>query len=102
MSIGVDNDPCTYYRPPRSSGSIYLNALMLKEFEAAAYLCACLNFNEIAEHYRRDAEELRAAIQEHCWDERDGFFYNVDLNLLPVEPARTFGLHQGMPGIGPA
>ena len=34
MSIGVDNDPCTYYRPPRSSGAIYLNALMLKELEA--------------------------------------------------------------------
>ena len=32
MSIGVDNDPCTYYRPPRSSGSIYLNTLMFKEF----------------------------------------------------------------------
>jgi putative isomerase len=97
MSIGVDNDPSTYYRPPRSSGSIYLNALMLKELEAAAYLCGCLNFGEIAQHYRKDADELRAAIQEHCWDERDGFFYSVDLNLLPVVPARTFGLHQGMP-----
>jgi putative isomerase len=97
MSIGVDNDPCTYYRPRRSSGSIYLNALMLKELEAASYLCLCLNLGEIAQHYREDAEELRAAIQEHCWDERDGFFYSVDLNLLPVVPARTFGLHQGMP-----
>ena len=38
MSIGVDNDPCTYYRPPRSSGSIYLNALMFKELEAATSL----------------------------------------------------------------
>ena len=30
-------------------------------------------------------------------DERDGFYYSVDLNLLPVESKRTFGLHQGMP-----
>jgi len=97
LSIGVDNDPCTYYRPPRSSGSIYLNALMSKELEAMIYLCRRLRLDEIAEHYQRDAEDLLAAIQEHCWDERDGFFYSVDLNLLPVESKRTFGLHQGMP-----
>ena len=97
MSIGVDNDPCTYYRPPRSSGAIYLNALMLKELEAISYLCRCLELGEIAEHYQKDADDLREAIQEHCWDERDGFFYSVDLNLLPVEAKRTFGLHQGMP-----
>jgi Mannosylglycerate hydrolase MGH1-like glycoside hydrolase domain len=97
MAIGVDNDPCTYYRPPRGSGSIYLNALMFKELEAISYLCRCLELGEIAEHYQKDADDLREAIQEHCWDERDGFFYSVDLNLLPVDSKRTFGLHQGMP-----
>jgi Mannosylglycerate hydrolase MGH1-like glycoside hydrolase domain len=97
MAIGVDNDPCTYYRPPRSSGAIYLNALMFKELEAISYLCRCLELGEIAEHYQKDADDLREAIQEHCWDERDGFFYSVDLNLLPVDSKRTFGLHQGMP-----
>ena len=97
MAIGVDNDPCTYYRPPRSSGAIYLNALMFKELEALSYLCRCLELGEIAEHYQKDADDLREAIRQHCWDERDGFFYSVDLNLLPVEPKRTFGLHQGMP-----
>jgi putative isomerase len=96
-AIGVDNDPCTYYRPPRSSGSIFLNALMFKELEAAGYLCHRLNLGEIAQHYEKDAAELRAAIREHCWDERDGFFYSVDLNLLPVERKAAFGLHQGMP-----
>lgn len=95
--IGTDNDPCTYYRPPRSSGSFFLNALMAKELEAMTYLCRRLAFDEIAEHFARDAADLRAAIQEHCWDERDGFFYSVDLNLLPVEPKPGFSLHQGMP-----
>ena len=84
-AIGVDNDPCTYYRPPRSSGSIFLNCLMYKELAAMAYLCDCLGLDEVAEHHRRDAADLRAAVQEHCWDERDGFFYSVDLNLLPVD-----------------
>lgn len=84
IMIGVDNDPCTYYRPDRSSGSIFLNCLMYKELQAMSYLAAQLGLNEIKADYDRDAERLRAAIQEHCWDERDGFFYSVDLNLTPV------------------
>lgn len=95
--IGTDNDPCTYYRPARSSGSFFLNALMAKELEAMTYLCGRLGFSEVAAHFGRDAADLRLAIQEHCWDERDGFFYSVDLNLLPVEPQPGFSLHQGMP-----
>lgn len=92
-AIGVDNDPCTYYRPPGSSGSIYLNCLMLKELEAMVYLCNCLRLNEVAEHHRKDAAELKQAIIEHCWDERDGFFYSVDLNLLPIDHSES--LHSG-------
>ena len=94
-AIGVDNDPCTYCRPPRSSGSIFLNCLMYKELLAMAYLCDCLGLDEVAAHHRRDALSLRAAVQEHCWDERDGFFYSVDLNLLPVDHQKV--LHGGQP-----
>lgn len=81
-AIGVDNDPCTLGRPPRSSGSIYLNALMYKELLALVYLLERLNLKETAAEYRQDADKLQAAIQEYCWDERDGFFYSVDFNLL--------------------
>ncbi len=93
--IGVDNDPSTFYRPPKSSGSIYLNCLMARELEAAAYLCDSLRLDEVGLHLRRDAASLVAAIQEHCWDERDGFFYSVDLNLLPVD--HNAWLHSGAP-----
>lgn len=93
--IGVDNDPCTFFRPPRSSGSIYLNSLMFRELLATAYLCRQLNLHEVAHHYERDARALEAAIQEHCWDERDGFFYSVDLNLLPRQ--NVTGLHENQP-----
>lgn len=80
-AIGVDNDPCTYGRPPRSSGSIYLNTLMYRELLALVYLLEQLDLGEVAAQYQRDADKLYAAIQEYCWDERDGFFYSVDLNI---------------------
>ena len=97
VAIGVDNDPCTYYRPARSSGSIFLNCLMYKELKAVAYLCERLGLFEIAPQYQKNASDLREAIQKHCWDERDGFFYSVDLNLLPVRGAEAFERHSGMP-----
>lgn len=95
IMIGVDNDPCTYFRPPRSSGSIYLNCLMYRELAAAAYLADRLRLGEVAAELRRDQADLYAAIQEHCWDERDGFFYSVDLNLLPN--TNITGAHNGHP-----
>jgi putative isomerase len=95
--IGVDNDPCTFYRPPRSSGSIFLNCLMYKELKAMSYLCEQLNLNEIAPQYEQNAIDLKAAIQKHCWDERDGFFYSVDLNLTPIKESTSFERHSGMP-----
>ena len=93
--IGVDNDPCTYYRPPKSSGSFYLNCLMYKELLAVVYLCNCLKLDEIGVQYQKDAESLYVKIQEHCWDERDGYFYSVDLNLMPIH--HTYGLHANQP-----
>jgi putative isomerase len=100
-AIGVDNDTSTFYRPPRSSGSIYLNCLMYKELKAMVYLAERLNQSEIGREFERDAEKLKAAIREHCWDERDGFYYSVDLNLLPVseepEEGTAFVLHSGSP-----
>jgi len=101
-AIGVDNDPATFMRPPRSSGSIYLNCMMYKELLALVYLCERLNMGEIAQEYQRDADALLASIRQHCWDERDGFYYSVDLDLLPFEPRPFSGdprliLHSGYP-----
>ncbi|HOQ88300.1 MAG TPA: trehalase family glycosidase [Phycisphaerae bacterium] len=95
VMIGVDNDPCTYFRPPRSSAAIFLNCIMYKELRAMVYLCERLGLHEVAADYAKDAEYLRAAIDEHCWDERDGFFYSLDINLLP--DTHVHGLHMGMP-----
>lgn len=94
-AIGVDNDPSTFYRPHGSSGSIFLNALMYRELLAMEYLADCLNMGEIADSFRMEADELKKQVQEHCWDPRDGFYYSVDLNLLPIEKPDIEGL---MPG----
>lgn len=95
FAIGVDNDPCTFYRPPKSSASIYLNCLMYMELLATAKLGKLLGMPEKNALYKEKAEYLKASIQEHCWDERDGIFYNVDVNLLPIDKKQK--LHSGCP-----
>lgn len=94
-AIGVDNDPSTFYRPAESSGSIFLNALMYKELLAMEYLARCLKMDGIADGYKADAEQLLRSVREHCWDRRDGFYYSVDLNLLPVQKPDIKGLNPG-------
>ena len=83
-AIGVDNDPSTFYRPHESSGSIFLNVLMYKELMAMVYLAGCLNLPDISEYYSKEADELLEKIREHCWDQRDGFYYSVDLTYSPL------------------
>ena len=103
VAIGVDNDPCTFFRPDKSSGSIYLNCLMYKELEAMAYLSNCLDLPELGQEFQQHADDLKIAIQNNCWDERDGFFYSVDLNLKPLVNrtdstlGRKFIIHAGYP-----
>lgn len=96
-AIGVDNDPSTYYRPNRSSGSIFLNTMMYKELKAMVYLAKQLNLNEVSENFEKDSKKLHSAILEHCWDERDGFFYSVDLNLKPIHQDSAWTKHSGSP-----
>ena len=93
--IGVDNDPCTFYRPPKSSGSIFLNCLMYKELQAMNYICELFSKSDLSEFYKAQTTELLNSIRENCWDERDGFYYSVDLNLYPIDLNNV--LHQGCP-----
>lgn len=103
LAIGVDNDPSTFYRPKKSSASIYLNCLMYRELLAMAYIAERLSLKDDAAKYTADAEQLKQNVQKYCWDEKDGMYYSVDLNLRPVshEPQIIFGhsfvLHEGAP-----
>ena len=84
VAIGIDNDPCVFYRPEKSSASVYLNCLMYKEVLAVSKLAKHLGLEEKAVEYADKANELKACIGENLWDERNGFFYSADLNLRPI------------------
>ncbi len=103
MAIGVDTDPSVFYRPQASSASIYLNCLMYRELLAMSYLSTRLGYSDDAERFSKEAFRLADAVREYCWDEKDGMYYSVDINLLPAEPrsemffGHPFLLHQGGP-----
>lgn len=99
--IGGDNDPCTYGRLHRSSGASYLNFLMYRELLAAAYLADRLAQEETATMFRKDAADLKGALREHCWDEWTGFYYSVDLNLVPHQYHDDWGHGRHWHGGGP-
>lgn len=94
FAIGVDNDPCVFYRPDKSTASIFLNCLMYGELVATAKLCKLLS-DEDAQKYTDRAEKLRQSIQIECWDDRDGYFYSADILLKKVD--KDEWLHCGGP-----
>lgn len=95
FAIGVDNDPSVYYRPDRSTASIYLNSLLYRELLAYGSLLEDIDEVREANRWRGRAQDLADAINEHLWDERDGTFYSADLALRPIDPEDW--LHRGAP-----
>lgn len=95
FAVGVDNDPSVFYRPAKSTASIYLNSLLYRELIAYGYLLEELGDLSSANQWRGRAQDLADAVIEHCWDERDGTFYSADINLTPVDPEDW--LHRGAP-----
>lgn len=95
LAIGVDNDPCTFYRPSCSSASIYLNCLMYKELLAMVEVSKRLGMEKKVEIYQKKADVLKQDINKHCYDERNGFYYSVDINLVPID--LSVKIHSGCP-----
>ena len=79
--IGMDNDPASFGRTPGTTANIFLNAFMVKELQSMADICAGLNLDEKQQYYQKKADDLVSAVQEECWDERDRFFYSVDVDI---------------------
>lgn len=41
---------------------------MYRELQAMAYLAGCLNLDDIAVSFEKEAAVLKGKVQEHCWD----------------------------------
>jgi putative isomerase len=95
FAVGVDNDPSVFYRPDKSTASVFLNSLLYRELLAYGYLLERLGDLPEAMRRRRQAHDLADAMHAHLWDERDGTFYSADLALRPVDPGDW--LHRGAP-----
>lgn len=93
IMIGMDNDPATFGRPQFSTANIYLNCFMIKEFQSMETICLKFNDEKKAEYFANKRKCLEKQIQEECWDNRDKFFYSVDVDIK----TRTFDwFHQGL------
>ena len=64
---------------------------MYKELEAVCYIGELLDVD--VSLYKEEKQNLRKSVQENCYDEKDGFYYSVDLNLLPIKE----NVHAGAP-----
>ncbi len=95
LAVGIDNEPAVFFRPVGSTGAVYLNCLMVRELKAMGFIMEMLGRMPEANAWRLKADKLTEAMSRCCWDERDGTFYSVDLNLLPVEADAW--LHRGAP-----
>ncbi|HMP75094.1 MAG TPA: trehalase family glycosidase [Kiritimatiellia bacterium] len=98
VAIGVDDDPTVWGRPPFSSASIFLNALLHADLRAVSAVAGRAGESALAERAAGQAARLAEAVQRHLWDERDGFFYTLDVQSRQrTEPHRYFGtLHANL------
>ena len=96
VAIGNDNDPTTFGRPFFSSANLLLNCLFYMDLRAAQTLALRLGRTEQEEQIRKSIHNLGAAIQEHCWDSRDSFFYTADVQCVDRRAELIRGLPTGM------
>lgn len=97
VAIGNDNDPSTFGRPFFSSANLMLNCLYYQDLWAAAELAYRLNRTSDAERLTRQANELKARVQEYCWDGRDHFYYTVDVQCVDRRAELIPNVPRGMP-----
>lgn len=87
IMIGVDNDPATFGKADDTTANIFLNSFMIPELENMALLLDQVNAKNLetngpaAAEYIEQARQLRLAVQAECWDERDSYFYTVDVDV---------------------
>ncbi|MES2307618.1 MAG: trehalase family glycosidase [Verrucomicrobiota bacterium] len=79
LAIGVDNDPATYGRPDFSSANLLLNSLFYADLAATKKIAEKLGRKKESKELTQWMKQISGALQNHCWDPRDQFFYSVDI-----------------------
>jgi putative isomerase len=82
VAIGNDNDPTTFGRPFFSSANLLLNCLFYEDLRAATELARRLNRTDDQQRLGAQARTLGEQIQKYCWDQRDLFYYTVDVQCV--------------------
>ena len=80
MQSGADNNPALNYfkGDTRSFLSTDASAFQYGELLAQAAIAARLGYKEDAEKLRLEAAEVKDALNNICWSDKDGCYYNVD------------------------
>ena len=94
LMVGIDNNPGVFFRPSKSSADIYLNALMVEDLNAFAYVLEKLGDKE-AKLYKDKANALKDLINKEMYDERDAFYYTQD--VIVDRTVEKTGYHHGFP-----
>ena len=74
VMIGIDNNPTVFGRPDKSTADIYLNCFIYAELKALAQLLD-KKADGRAKIYTAKAENLKKAINDNMFDEKDGIYY---------------------------
>jgi putative isomerase len=96
VAIGDDNDPSTFGRPFYSSANLLLNCLYYEDLRSAARLAGRLKRPADAANLFARAAEIQSEIQQQCWDERDSFFYTVDVQCTDRRAELIPNIPRGM------
>ena len=92
VMIGIDNNPTVFGRPDKSTADIFLNCFVYAELKALSKILLHKG-DERAEEYSEKAENLKIAINENMFDEKDGIYYSLDVG---VHTNQKYVFHKGL------
>lgn len=78
LGSGMDNTPRS------GDGWVDMSCQMVIQYNDLAVICDELNLPDKAAKFRAEGKSIAQRIQKYCWNEQDGFFYDVDSNSKQV------------------
>ncbi|MEN9361969.1 MAG: hypothetical protein RL095_3504 [Verrucomicrobiota bacterium] len=74
LGSGMDDIP----KPTgKGSGWVDMSCQMVMQYRQLALICRELDLKDKAAQYDKEAEAIGARINQWCWNEKDGFYYDV-------------------------